>query len=144
MLFARKIHGCVFVKRSGKHHVSLIELAKGNGDFLRFVLMLKVVSLTAKERGDVFRMSDLEETDVEVVVKRYFVPKGGVRKDFPGLKDGRWRVASLWLVQAVESDRMGSSWLRVRKSLALSRPISGRRFWNGHMAKRTWQIGKTA
>ncbi len=141
-LFARKIHGCVFVKRSGKYYVSLVELAKGNGDFFSFVLVLKIVSLSAKKRSDMFRMSYLDETDVEKAVECYFTPKGSVRKDFPGIKDDRWKIASPWLVQAVDTDQMASSWMRVRKSLALARPRSGRRFWSGHLRKRKWPLGK--
>lgn len=140
-LFGRKIYGSVFVKDSNKYHVSLIELANHKDIFLRFVLFLKI-DHPAKKRVDMVRHIHLEETDVKKAIRRYFSPHGGVRKNFPGIKYGQWKIVRPWLLKVADSSKIKSDWMRVDKSYVWSRPRSGSRFWNRFASRHALLLGK--
>ena len=139
-IFGRKIRGCVRGNNSARQHISLIELADGKSRFLRFVLLLKIVR-QSKKRVRVVRVIDLEETDGNDAIKRYFLPRGGVREDFPEITDKQWKITQPWLLKVANSGRMKSDWMRIDKSYGWSRPKSGFRFWKRHACKRALLIG---
>lgn len=147
--FARKVHGCMFIEKSGKYHVSLIEHSQTVGHFSRFVLFLKIVPSTTEKKIEILRGAYLHETDVTKIMDQYFSPRGEVRKDFPGKESDIWKITRSWLpglLRVADSGKTKSNWMRVEKSQAASRPKTGFRFWKGHnhkLLKREWSIGKT-
>lgn len=143
-LRARKIVGYWWAKGSDVYDVALLELTIQKGDFFRFVLHLKITHSSSDENTDeIYRLIYLSEKKVEEakVIERYFIPGGGVAKNFPRIKSKRWLETGSWLAQ-IANGIPGASSKRVKQPISLSRPKPGRRFWSGHLRKRTWQIGK--
>lgn len=142
-LRAKKMVGYWWTKGSETYDVALLELTVQKGDFFRFVLHLKITHFPSDEgtTDEIYRLIYLSEKKVEEakVIERYFIPGGGVTKNFPRIRSDRWIETDSWLIQVADGIP-GASSKRVKQPISLSRPKSGRRFWSGHLRKREWKI----
>ena len=136
--FARKMHSCAFSRDSSTFMVSLLELAENTEDEpTEFALHLKAVPSSE----DFVRIICFRARTAQDAFKRFFCPGAGVRKDFPGIADVRWRSDAHWLHEAVAS-KQGGDWIKVRRPWSASRPRPRKPKDIRGGVTSTWEIGR--
>lgn len=115
-MFVKKLRGCVYRKGRVQGRLSLIEVHRENGEFLSFVLHLK---LDGTRAARTIYLKEKEE-EREEVCRRYLPQCGKSRRSFPGLRSNRWQPGCVWLDDAAKRCPQ-KNWMRVKKTRAMSR-----------------------
>lgn len=143
--FVRKMHACSLSRDSGTYLISLLELVENAEDGpTEFLLHRKLLSSSTESGEEIAHIICFRARTAQDAFRRFFCPGAGVRKDFPGIKDVRWRNEAHWLHEAVASERSGD-WIKVNRPGSASRPRPRRPKEDrrgGVMS--TWEIGKGA